>query len=224
MEVIEENNIHNTLKELIAKKSQRDNQKFTIYQLARAINMPHSILVKLIHADPNKRVSNPRIDTLHKIVEFFRQDGFELTIDDLLLGFNKFNKINVLEQEIPIFTLSKSIPIYTMEMPQPRPLGFVDISLTRVSESIVAFLAEEDIRPMFKKGSVFVIEPNLKPKHGMLVAARIDGYNKLLIRKFMLQGHKQILISHDKTLEPIELMPTYNHYLLGVVIQVNVKT
>ncbi|QLH41414.1 MAG: hypothetical protein HWD59_00860 [Coxiellaceae bacterium] len=62
--------LHLALKELLEKKSKRDGINFTISQLAKAIDMPHSILVKLIHPDPSKRVTNPRIDTLTKIIDF----------------------------------------------------------------------------------------------------------------------------------------------------------
>lgn len=78
--------LHTVLKDLIDLKSKRDGKIFTIYQLAKAINMPHSILVKLMHSDPTKRVNNPRIDTLTKIIDFFKSDGFSISIDDLLFG------------------------------------------------------------------------------------------------------------------------------------------
>ena len=44
--------------------------------------MRHSILARLIHPDPKKRVTNPRIETLNKILEFFKSEGFTVSIDD----------------------------------------------------------------------------------------------------------------------------------------------
>ncbi len=64
--------IHLTLKTLMQMKSERDGINFTLYQLAKALNMPHSILSRLVHSQPSKRVNNPRIDTLSKIVDFLK--------------------------------------------------------------------------------------------------------------------------------------------------------
>src|SRR6188472_954785 len=76
--------IHLTLKNLIEEKAKRDNAKFTACQLAEALGMPRSMITKLTHYDKSKRVLNPRIDTLIKIVDFFRADGFNVTLDDLI--------------------------------------------------------------------------------------------------------------------------------------------
>ena len=103
--------LHSTLRGLIDLKSQRDGVKFTVYQLAKAINMPHSILIKLIHQDPTKRVNNPRVDTLAKIVEFFKLDGFSITLDDLLFG-NK--EIDIQSQSINLNYVEKSIQAFSL--------------------------------------------------------------------------------------------------------------
>ena len=76
-------NLNRALRALLDAKTQRDQTPFTVYQLAKAIEMPHSILVKLMHEDPSKRVYNPRIETLMRIVSFFQQDGFAVTLDSL---------------------------------------------------------------------------------------------------------------------------------------------
>lgn len=59
-----ENKIHITIKTLMHLKSERDGIAFTLYQLAKALNMPHSVLIRLLHHQPSKRVNNPRVDTL----------------------------------------------------------------------------------------------------------------------------------------------------------------
>src|SRR3990167_2738037 len=151
-----ESNIQLALKNLIDLKSKRDHKNFTIYQLAKAIAMPHSMLVKLIHVDPTKRVNNPRIDTLTRIVEFFRQDGFDITIDDLLTGFKSTTAVNVFEQTVGAFVIDKTIPIYSMSEGLDHSIGMIDIRLTTDSDSIIALLSDEDIKPIFKKGSIFI--------------------------------------------------------------------
>lgn len=76
--------IHTKIKNLIVKKTKRDGIVFTPSQLANAINLNRSVISKLIHENPYKRVLNPKIDTLVKIVVFFQNDGFDITLDELV--------------------------------------------------------------------------------------------------------------------------------------------
>lgn len=205
------------------RKSKRDHKHFTIYQLAKAINMPHSILVKLMHPDITKRVKNPRIETLVKIVGFFKQDGFNITVDDLLSGLKKTAAVQVNEQNIGD-QIAKSITVYSFDVKLKKSIGMIDVNLMSNSENIIALLSDEDIKPMFKKNSFFVVDTTLKPEDDTLVAIKVGGYDKILIRKYYVEGHKKILKSYDRNIAPIELMPTNNYQVIGVVIQVNAKT
>lgn len=111
------NHIHSVLKYYLEQKSQRDQCAFTVFQLAKAMDMPHSILVKLMHEDPTKRVQNPRIDTLVKIVEFFRAEGFFITLDDFFVAPRQCFTV-VLEEAIdPIFKAGSVFEIDTKLRP-----------------------------------------------------------------------------------------------------------
>jgi transcriptional regulator with XRE-family HTH domain len=218
------NEIHLSLKELMRKKSKRDRVNFTTYQLAKALSMPHSMLIRLMHPDPAKRVENPRIDTLSKIIEFFKSDGFNVTVDDLLTGFKAKKAVNVQTQAIEAFVSEKIVSVYSFEAKKHEKIGLVNVRLTSNVKSIIALLADEDVKPMFKKGSIFIIDTEIKPENDTLVAVKIDGYSKVLIRKFYIEGRQKVLKSYDGTTTPIILMPTMRYSILGVVIQVNAKT
>jgi hypothetical protein len=215
--------VHLTLKELMERKSKRDHINFTIYQLSKALNMPHSILLRLIHPNPAKRVNNPRIDTLTKIIDFFRADGFNVTIDNLLTGFETKTPIDVQTQEIGSFTIEKMLPLYSFETEQKK-IGMVSIKLATKAKSIIALLSDEDIKPMFKKGSIFIIDTEMEPENDTLVAVKINSYNKVLIKKFYVDGNKRLLKSYNNSIKPIVLMPTMRYSIIGVVIQINAKT
>lgn len=103
-----EKNISNSIRALIECKSKRDQTPFTIYKLAKALGMPHSVLIKLIHTDENKRVHNPRIDTLTKIVNFFKQDGFQISIDDVLIGLSINTLLNTADEKQKTNSLLKA--------------------------------------------------------------------------------------------------------------------
>lgn len=211
------NTIHLVLKDLIEQKSKRDHSHFSLCQLAKAIDMPHSILSKLTHEDPARRVSNPRIDTLSKIVNFFKRDGFDITIDALLGGTP--NK-SIQEQNT-----KPRIPLYFLDSDLNHKIGTVEVEITITDgHHLLAFVSDEYIEPMFKKGSVFVVNKQGVPQDGTLVAVKLTGHEKLLIRKLCISGHKMMLKLHDMDQSPIMLLPTQPYKIIGVVVQVNAKT
>lgn len=225
MEVITQcNDIYLVLKNLIDLKSERDNINFTAYQLAKSIGMPHSILIKLMHEDPLKRVNNPRIDTLTKIVDFFRRDGFNVSINDFLNGMNGKIAVSVEDQDINLSAIKVTIPAYSFASSLAVKIGTVDVMLSSASQNEIAFVSDQDIKPMFKKGSIFIVDTKLQPEDDTLVAVQLDGHRSILIRKFYFSKKFNVLKSFDENEPPIKILPTMNCRILGVVIQVNAKT
>lgn len=213
--------IHLTLKALMQMKSERDGTNFTLYQLAKALNMPHSILSRLVHSQPSKRVNNPRIDTLFKIVEFFKTDGFNITVNDLLLGFKK-DTVNIQDQTLDSFLTAVKLPLYSFNIGQSKQMGIATIKLTAIPNNALAFLSDEAIQPLFKPGSIFIVDTQLKPKKDSLVAIKLENYSKILIRKFHLERNKKWLKSIDGSTDMVMLEQKY-HSIIGVVIQINAK-
>lgn len=212
--------IHLVLRELIEEKSKRDQIKFTSAQLANALCMPRSMITKLTHPDESKRVINPRIDTLLKIVEFFRSDGFSITINDLLGITTK--SIDVQDQKPLIQPVSRKIPLYSFDAQSNKKLGTVDIKTPNMSKNIFALYADEDIKPLFKKGSIFIIDQDQSPEDDTLVAVNLKNSSEIHIKKYHIEGNKRILKSLDPNEDKIVLIPRFE--IMGVIIQVNAKT
>lgn len=208
--------IHLVLKDLIEMKSKRDRSNFSLSQLAKAIDMPHSILSKLTHDNPARRVSNPRVETLTKIVDFFKHDGFDVTVDNLLRGLEHKAVIPVQEQI--------AVPLYFLDSELNHRIGTVEVDMIADPKNLIALVSDEYIEPMFKKGSVFVVNTQSKPEHGTLVAVLWPGHEKIMIRKFYVDGHKHILKLHDNDYDGLVLMPTVKYKIIGVVTQVNART
>lgn len=217
------NDLHKTLKKLMELKSKRDKSSFTMYQLAKALDMSDSMLVKLMHADPQKRVVNPRIDTLAKIVDFFKKDGFKITIDDLLMGF-KSKVIEVQEQDIEPFTVEKYIPVYSFSSKHKEKLGTINIKLKNHAKNIIALLADEDINSLFKKGSTFIIDTKTQPQNDNLVAVKIEDHPRILVRKLSISASKQTFLPLGNDIDAINVNTKHNYSILGVIIQINAKT
>lgn len=214
--------LHIVIKDLIELKSQKDNNPFTASQLAAALGMPRSMITKLTHTDKSKRVTNPRIDTLLKIVDFFKADGFNITIDDLLGTQSKTIEVN---HNDPIKHYPSTIPIHSLDN-KNKKLGTIDVNLNidTQSKNIFALRADRDIKPFFKTGSIFIIDGDMTPENDTLIAIKLNACNEILIKKYLVQKNKIILKSFDNDEKDITLMPTSQCEMIGVVIQVNAKT
>lgn len=214
--------LHLVLKKLIEEKSQRDNISFTASQLAAALGMPRSMITKLTHQNKLKRVTNPRIDTLLKIIDFFRTDGFNISIEDLL-GMNS-RSIEINNELSPA---NHPINISLVEFDNHNnKLGTFEICLNfpvRTS-NILALQTNRDIKPFFKTGSIFIIDKDSKPEDDTLIAIKLDNCNEVFLKKYHIVKNKIILKSLDNTEQDIILLPTSQCKIIGVVIQVNAKT
>lgn len=217
---ISSNSIHLVIMELIRQKSLRDNINFNGSQLAAAINVERSIISRLIHPDPQKRITNPKIDTLIKIVDFFRSDGFDIKVDDLLS--TKSRIIDVQEQNEIVFT-RETIPLFSFDSSMENKLGETDVKVANSSTHLIAFYATETIN-MFKQGTVFIVDTSLLPKDDTLVAVKIANYKTILIRKYHEKANKKILISFEESGENIILSEKVAYKIIGVVVQIDAKT
>ena len=214
-------NLSMMIRQLIAQKAARDGSNFNISQLAKALDMPHSILVKLLHLDPAKRVTNPRIDTLVKIVDFFRQEGFGLTLDDLFSGVLSAQYVDVVPQAIGGFSLQKTLSVFSLAADSLESIGKVDIKLTQSACQAIAYLADCDIPPLFKAGSLFIVDPYRLPEEGMMIAVRLMPGDGVKIGKLQVSPHRRVLLAFDTQHPAIDISGAD---VLGVVIQVNAKT
>lgn len=217
------NKIHLTLRTLMQMKTARDGVNFTLYRLAKSLNMPHSVLLRLIHLEPTKRVNNPRIDTLYKIVEFFKLDGFNITVNDLLMGLSDKAEMTILEQQASSFNTEVELPLYSFDATKQDKIGQIKIKLSTATKNLIALLSDEEIKPIFKKGSIFIVDPNARLENDSLAAVKIENNQQILIRKIYLEPNKTLLMTCDNSTAPLILNPQL-HSILGVVIQVNAKT
>lgn len=214
--------IHWVISDLIQQKSKRDNVKFTASRLAKELNVPRSLVSRLIHSDPSKRVTNPTIETLIKIIDYFRSDGFDVTLDDLL-GLRK-QVIDIQAQQTGLLTEKASVPLYSLSDPFGESLGVVETKLVEAKETLLAFQLDRDIQPMFKPGSIFFVDTSLKPSVNMLIAMRFEGKNELTIGKYIISHDNELLLSYYPESQIIKIDVSSSYQVLGGVIQVYANT
>jgi hypothetical protein len=211
--------IHLELRRLIDAKSKRDKVSFTACQLAHALGMPRSMITKLTHPDETKRVTNPRVDTLMKIVDFFRADGFAVSIEDLL--GRETRVVEVREQLVPQ-NRSMTVPIYSLDTPDDK-LGKVAIKISVNHNKILGFRTSKAIKPFFKIGSIFIVDPAAELEDDVLVAVKLASDGRIDIKKYKKNSHKVMLESLDNKDKSIHLLPTSQIVIVGVVVQINAQ-
>lgn len=218
------NNISSSLRQLIKLKSVKDGVPFTINKLATALNMPHSILFKLMHTDSEKRITNPKIETLSRIVSFFKSEGFNITIDDLLYGINA-NAIDVQTQPISANNIIRSIPLVSLESPSnPMTIGHVKLSVPYDLDNLLATEVDEDLTSIIKKGSLFVINVNATPKSGNLIAVRFTrSPGSIQFKKIFYDGNYTIFKSLNEKSKDITSSSPDEYVISGVVVQIQIN-
>ncbi len=213
-------NLHIKLSELISAKSRRDKKKFSIMQLSKALDMPHSILVKLCHPDPEKRVLNPRIKTLQRIIEYFQQDGFNVTIADLISHDGDMNFISGSINHAPI-----SVPLYKSDIPVSINSceGMINVTIKKEHNKLIAIRAQEYVQPIFPAGSLFIVDTQAIPIDDNMLAVNDLENNKVIFRKLHQQGRDKIIYSLSTEDKSIDLNRSKSVKIIGVVIQINIK-
>jgi hypothetical protein len=223
VEISSTNSIQQILVELLDKKSRRDRVQFTSSKLAQALNVKRSLIQRLIHPDPLKRVTNPRIETLQKIVSFFQAEGFNLSLDDFL-KLKTSTVIDVQNQKIGVVENSLTIPVYSLSDPFGEQVGVIDVKLTVKANNIIALYSDYEIKPIFQRGSIFIVDRDKDPIDDSLVAIIIDNDNRVLIRKFQSANGIRKLKSFEDNDNVIILKPSMRYQIIGVVIQINART
>ncbi|WP_139121841.1 hypothetical protein [Piscirickettsia litoralis] len=219
---IDRNLLMERLLEAIELKKRRDGE-YNPSQLARDTGIPSKMIYSLVHPVQEKRNTNPKIELLSKIVNFFQSDGFQISLDYLLVS--KTNEVFI-DQSTPTPLLKKiDVPIYNMERSNDL-LGRADIKVNAKNGDLVGFLSEEHIEPCFPAGSIFIIDKNGEVEEGSLVAYQTTSSSvELLIGKVVANLEKKIQIQcfnqSQITRPPVSINDCK---IIGPVVQSNTKS
>lgn len=212
---------HNTLglaiADLIKQKSERDNAKFTVYKLSKATNIDSSRLHRIIAGE----ILSPTPVTLSKIVDFFKSDGFNISVDKLLNWDVK--QINI-EETGAIATKKHTIPLVLLENIDIK-IGTTEAELNIANaNNLLAIAISTKQPPFFSPGSIFVIDQNKAPSdESLVVFKQMNNSNSLpILAKYKLNNkHKESFtqLSDNKIITETE-----KYQIIGVVIHIIVKT
>lgn len=214
--------LHEAISNLLKLKSERDRIEFTCNKLANAIGVPASVLTRLTHPDPEKRVNDPRINTLLKIVDFFRTDGFNVSLDTLL-GIQA-QGVEIEDQPLDALTHEVKLPLYSLSLGESRQIGKVELNIAvPYSPSIMAFYAEDDLKPIFKKGSIFVIDKQQALANNNLIAIRVEDSGPVIVRRYLREGNTEFIQELDSN-NKADFKSLQGSLVIGVIVQIDAKT
>lgn len=211
-------NIAEGLNTLIKLKSKRDNAKFTAYKLSKEIDVDRSLIQRILKGE----VESPRLDTLMKITKFFVDDGFALTIDELV-GW-KSNLTDLFDHNLTVEKAEQAttLPLYQMSNFDGTKIGATTISLPKISPGTIAIVSTEYISPYFDAGSIFITDMLKTPEHNHLIMVKELNSNHLMLKKYIVNndGTKK-LRTYDVNDNSIQI--AFNEEktkIIGVVIKI----
>ena len=214
---IHKNSLSAAIRDLIELKNRRDNVKFTVYKLAQEIGVDRSIIQRII----NGEIENPRLDTFFKIVNFFINDGFKINVEDILSWKSKVVDIQSQNVEEEIIT---NLPLYEMDIFDKKKNTII-VTAPRLPATAIAIVTNSYLPPIFKAGSVFVVDLEAKPENENLVIVKSADNPNLFLRQFITDQKNSIILKSYEAGEPyIEMNQSSNVKVIGVVVRVNVKT
>lgn len=210
-------NLPTALDQLIRLKGRRDNIKFTPSKLATMIEVDRSLIQRIL----NGEVTNPRIETLMKIVNFFSNEGFPITIDQLM-NWNQ-NIVDVQEQIVnPDF--SQKLQLYDINHFDGMSIGSATVYLPICSPGHIAVVTDKDLEPIFNSGSIFVVDMLKTPNHDNLVMIKEHESNSLMLAKYIISGENRFFRPYMKESMYSLNNVNYKERVIGVVVHINVKT
>lgn len=211
-------NIASAINDLIAMKSKRDNSTFTTYQLAKAININRSV----IHRIMTGQIRSPGIETLTKIIRFFVNDGFQLTLDDLLNWKNQ--TVDVQSMEVSLLRQLVTLPLFEMSALAGVPMGKVNIMMHNNCPGMIAMVSKVSQEPIFKAGSIFIVHLNKEPKNENIVAVRYGSEQSVSIMRYEMKGDgKEWLVPFAFQEDAIGYCADSGYILIGTVVHIEIK-
>jgi len=184
-------------------------------ELAKALDIPYNTIRRLV----NGETVDPRTSTLKLIANYFG-----ITIDSI----TTYCLAN--ENYIDNSTHTISIPILSWDDIFYSHPPYFDKNLNEytfwetiavdkneeISEYIYALESKKSMQPRFPMGSIFVVNPDIKPIDGDLVLVKINNTNDITLRELIIDPPYWQLKSIVKDSANIALSRK-SHEILGVV-------
>ena len=181
-------------------------------ELSRKTNIPQTTLHKIL----TEQTSDPRLSTLLSLANFF-----EITLEELVgleqneLGIAK--KISGPIKSIPIISWEQCI--YAKEtIEKLNENNWQDWQTVNIeSNNAFALLSKVCMEPLYPRGTVLIIDPELKPTDGDFVVVHYKNTDEATLRQISIDGPYRKLFTINENEKPDILDKRKN--IIGVVFQ-----
>jgi len=192
-----------------------DERNLSENEIAQAINIPVMTVRRIVSGE----TTDPRISTLTLLADYFN-----VSLDSLMDDYET-KSISLMNKNVPQFIpildwktaasikTTKDIDLKTWKDWHPITLG----DQYSFSDKAFALESRPSMQPLYRRGTLFIIEPNETPADTDIVLVKINKENTLSLReliidppKWQLQPvvHGSEMIFYDKK----------EHSIVGVVI------
>lgn len=183
----------------------------TVSNLAKETGIPYTTLSSLI----NDKNPDPRIKTLNPILEYFEISLDELLCDDMSINGSNTNK-SICSAPIINWELCLKGSNYINNLKPAEWDSWVAIE-ARNDHTYYALHTKSSMSPRFPKGTLIIIDTNVKVVDGDLIIAHYPNTNEATLREIQIDGPNKLLISVNK--DCVQDILTNDIHILGVVIQ-----
>lgn len=184
--------------------------KLNISQLGQILNLPIMTIRRLLSGE----TTDPRISTLQLIANHFDVSLDSLIGENNLSCLKHKNKPNLIPK-IDWTTLEKISTTKELDLSQWSEWQAVSLKEKEViSDHAFAIESRPSMYPRFPHGTIFIFDPNLKPKDGDIVLIKLKN-NELTLRKLVIdppEWQLHSIISGSQTLH----YSKKDHRIMGI--------
>ncbi|NNM60429.1 MAG: helix-turn-helix domain-containing protein [Legionellales bacterium] len=180
-QINEEDHLFNNLQQLLHRAGINE------AELSRQTNIPTSTIHKIFSG----KTTDPRISTLKTLADYFDVD-----LGDLYSN-------NILERHKPI-PQGHSLPVISWEdcIKSPNPIAHLTVNnweqwivIDQVNNTAIYGLpSKPSMEPRFPRGTILIVNPEIKPIDGDLVIVKFANATEAALRELTIDGPNKLLM------------------------------
>ncbi|HAF87217.1 MAG TPA: peptidase S24 [Legionellales bacterium] len=180
-------------------------------KVAQELNIPVMTIRRLLSGE----TTDPRVSTLQTIASYF-----DISVDALI------RTNNFVQNELISQSKSLLVPVYDWEQVKKLPDAhskewpmWVPITIEKnqkISKKTYALESRPFMYPPFQPGTIFILDPELKPSDGDLVLVNLKDSNELTLRELRIDPPDWQLYSVSQNAKILDFSKKH-HEIIAVV-------
>lgn len=189
----------NNLKDLLQKNN------INLSTLSRGCGIDKPRISRIISGE----TTNPQIDTLRPIAEFFC-----ISIDQLIgncpIPYDRDYGIVIPINRLLVPIIDwKNIPYWLEIKNQFIPQKTIDAKSNISSDSFALVIQEKKFEPKFSEGTTLIVDPKAKPKNRDYIITQVEKTSEVTIRQIVIENNKTFLKNVGSNFEMVSIKIQY---------------